>query len=246
MSHEGQIGVAFASGGHKLIGTLFLAAGDDPKPTAILLHGCPGFEKNHDIAYALRQRGWNSLVFHYRGCWGSAGDYLFQTIPDDVQAAMDHLQSGCFPQVDGQRLMLVGSSLGGWAAIITAARDPRPQAVAVYGTAVSLGQAEMSDEVIEQEFAPWLTGMTPAAFNTQRLALTDEFQPLRQVSKIAPRPLLIINGDADAWTPASGARALYDAAEEPKELFIIPGGNHYLAWHRAELCQIVVEWLMSK
>lgn len=245
MPHEGQQGIYFYSGGHKLIGTLFLAPGDEPKPTAILLHGSPGFEKNHDIAYTLRLNGWNSLVFHYRGCWGSEGNYLFRTIPEDVQAALDDLASGKYPQVGANKLVLIGSSLGGWAAVVTAARDPRPLAVAVYGPAVRLGVTPYPAEVIESTFAPWLQGITPENFNAQTAALGDEFQPLLQVHKIAPRPLLIINGDDDLWTPLSGAQALYEAADNPKELMIVPGGNHYLAWHRKELCEILLKWLLQ-
>ena len=50
MSHQGQTGVYFDSGGYRLLGTLFLARGDAPKPTAVILHGIPGIEKNHDLA----------------------------------------------------------------------------------------------------------------------------------------------------------------------------------------------------
>jgi hypothetical protein len=39
--------------------------------TAILIHGLPGIEKRLDIAYGLRDLGWNCLYFHFRGCWGS-------------------------------------------------------------------------------------------------------------------------------------------------------------------------------
>ena len=89
--HEGITGVTFDSDGHRLVGTLYLARGEEPKPTALLLHGCPGFEKNLDLAAALRDRGWNALVFHYRGCWGSAGRYDLRTIPRDVTAAVGYL-----------------------------------------------------------------------------------------------------------------------------------------------------------
>src|SRR3990170_7652490 len=98
MSHEGQIGVFFDSGGFQLLGTLFLAKSDLPKATAVILHGLPGIEKNYDLAHLLRDRGWNSLIFHYRGCWGSAGSYNFATILQDVLAAIDLLESGKHPQ----------------------------------------------------------------------------------------------------------------------------------------------------
>ncbi|HJZ24659.1 MAG TPA: hypothetical protein VJ370_00135, partial [Streptosporangiaceae bacterium] len=77
--HEGITGVTFDSDGHRLVGILYLARGEEPKPTVLLLHGCPGLEKNLDLAARLRDRGWNALLFHYRGCWGSAGRYDLRT-----------------------------------------------------------------------------------------------------------------------------------------------------------------------
>jgi dipeptidyl aminopeptidase/acylaminoacyl peptidase len=102
--HEGITGVTFDSDGHRLLGTLYLARGREPKPTALLLHGCPGLEQNADVAVALRDRGWNSLVFHYRGCWGSSGGYDLRTILRDVTAAVDHLHGGRpsrYVEIDG-------------------------------------------------------------------------------------------------------------------------------------------------
>ena len=100
----------FHSHGHKLLGGFYCAAGDSPRPTAILLHGVPGVEKNLDLAYALRDIGWNCLYFHYRGCWGSEGDYSFTGLADDIRAATEWVLSR--PSVDPKRLALTGSSMG--------------------------------------------------------------------------------------------------------------------------------------
>jgi predicted alpha/beta-fold hydrolase len=51
------------SGGVGLNALFFLAAGPDPKPTVILLHGLPGNERNLDLAQAIRRAGWNVLTF---------------------------------------------------------------------------------------------------------------------------------------------------------------------------------------
>ena len=110
------------------MGTLYLARGGSPKPTVLLLHGCPGLEQNRDLAASLRDRGRNALVFHYRGCWGSEGRYDLRTIPADVTAAVDHLQTGEYPTVDPARLAVLGHSLGGWAALLAAADDDRLRA----------------------------------------------------------------------------------------------------------------------
>ena len=101
--HEGVTGVTFGSGGNCLVGTLYLARGAAPKPTVPLLHGCRGLEKNLDLAAALRDRGQNALVFHYRGCWGGEGPYDLRAIPGDVTAAVDHLRSGKYPTVCATR-----------------------------------------------------------------------------------------------------------------------------------------------
>lgn len=54
------------------IPALFYTAADTGKhPTLILLTGMPGAETNSDLIYAVRRAGWNVLVFHYRGSWGS-------------------------------------------------------------------------------------------------------------------------------------------------------------------------------
>jgi fermentation-respiration switch protein FrsA (DUF1100 family) len=46
------------------------------------------------------------------------------------------------------------------------------------------------------------------------------------VDRIAPRPLLLIHGELDDLITADNARALYAAAGEPKELWILPAVEH--------------------
>ena len=58
------------SHGMRMPGLAYLAAGNGPHPTVLLLHGYPGNEKNLDVAQALRRLGWNVVFFHYRGAWG--------------------------------------------------------------------------------------------------------------------------------------------------------------------------------
>jgi dipeptidyl aminopeptidase/acylaminoacyl peptidase len=240
--HEGLLGVTFDSGGHRLVGTLYLARGAAPKPTVLLLHGCPGLEKNLDLAAALRDRGRNALVFHYRGCWGSEGPYDLRTIPGDVTAAVDHLQSGAYPTVDPERLAVVGHSLGGWAAILAAAADGRLRAVAVYGAAADLGGIDLKPERLDHEMTRFLA-VTPGELERQRAAVTGCPGPLEVVASIAPRPLLIVHGSDDAWVPAEQARRLASRAGRLCRYVAVDGANHSFAWHRAALRDLVTGWL---
>lgn len=243
MPHEGQTGVFFDSGGHRLLGTLFLARGDTPKPTAVILHGLPGIEKNYDLAHALRDHGWNSLIFHYRGCWGSEGDYTFKTIPDDIRAALDDLGSGRYPQVDPGRLVLVGHSMGGWAGLLAAVGDPRVRAVAVYGVVADPRALHWTVADAEAEFTPWLQGLTPEGFVAQWQALDAAYAPIEQAARLSPRPLLMLHGVSDEVVPLDQAEVLFTRAAEPRELVIHPEANHAFTWHRPWLRGQLLGWL---
>lgn len=239
--HEGITGVTFDSDGHRLLGVLYLARGEEPKPTVLLLHGCPGLEKNLDLAVRLRDRGWNSLLFHYRGCWGSAGRYDLRTVPRDVTAAVDYL-AGC-PRVDSGRIAVLGHSMGGWAALVTAAAEPRLRAVAVYGAAARLGNSlPRSPEFIAEEFTRFLA-TTPEEFAWQAAVVAEQTDALAAAAAIGPRPLLVVHGTADRWVPVAQARELRERAGPPCRYVEVEGADHAFSWHRAELANLVVGWL---
>ncbi len=238
--HEGITGITFDSDGHRLVGVVYLARGDEPKPAVLLLHGCPGLEQNLDIAAVLRDRGWNSLVFHYRGCWGSAGRYDLRTIGRDVRAAVDHLAAGTYPGVDPGRLAVVGHSLGGWAAILAAAADQRLRAVVTCGAPAGLGP--ITADAIDREFTRFLA-TTPAEFLSQRDELAGCPGPLDVVASISPRPLLVVHGSDDEWVRADHGRLLYERAKRPRQYVEMDGANHAFAWHRAALRDLITEWL---
>jgi uncharacterized protein len=239
--HEGITGVTFDSDGYRLVGTLYLARGEERKPTVLLLHGCPGLEKNLDLAVRLRAAGWNSLVFHYRGCWGSAGFYDLRTIPRDVTAALDYL-TGC-PLVDAGRVAVVGHSLGGWAALITAATEPRLRAVGVYGAAARLGDGlRLGPDQLEREFTRFLA-TTPEEFAAQRDEVAERMDGMAAVTMIWPRPLLVVHGTWDRWVPVAQARELAARAGSPCRYVEVEGANHGFSWHRAELASLIGGWL---
>jgi len=53
-------------------------------------------------------------------------------------------------------------------------------------------------------------------------------RPLDAIARISPRPILLIHSadDENATTPLEGARKLFAAAGEPKELWVAPRGGH--------------------
>lgn len=245
MTHQGQAGVFFESGGYRLLGTLFLAGGDEPKPTVIILHGVPGIEKNFDLAHHLRSKGWNSLIFHYRGCWGSEGCYTFNTIPDDLTAAMDYLCAGSYPQIDTSRLFLVGHSLGGWVAVNVASMDLRVKGVIAIATIADPRALQFTEQDAARSYTPWLTGITPLEFIAQWKDVGQLSLPLNQVSMISPRPILILHGKKDELVPLLHSQKLFENAIKPCTLLIHDEANHSFIWHRDWLAAQVYGFLNS-
>ncbi|MPZ92843.1 MAG: alpha/beta fold hydrolase [Actinobacteria bacterium] len=238
MAHEGQTGVVIESGGTKLLGTLFLARGDEPKPTALLLHGLPGIEKNYDLAHALRDAGWNSLIFHYRGSWGSGGDYRFETLADDARTALDHLSSRTYEQVNPRSFALVGHSMGGWVAV-RAGNDERVRAVVTIGAVTEPRRVHFTAAMAEVSFTPFLSGITPAEFETQWTALDG----ILEEAGALDRPLLIVHAANDPIVPVEQAHLLHDASGGRARLELHPDANHAFVWHRRWLIDLVVGWL---
>lgn len=230
--------ITFPSHGARLLGYVFRPDGRGPFPTALLLHGIPGVEKNWDLAYALREAGWAVLLMHYRGCWGSQGNYSLPGIVDDISAGIDYLSSR--PDVDLNRLAGVGLSLGGWGVVTAASRDreARLRAIVAINPLVT-PKAQPLDDNTFHEFAAPLTGITPEEVRAQWLALT----PLTEVAhQLAPRPTLLLTGEADELFDIEHQRSLAEAM--PLAAWHrIPDARHMFSDHRPILVHTVIDWL---
>jgi pimeloyl-ACP methyl ester carboxylesterase len=67
--------------------------------------------------------------------------------------------------------------------------------------------------------------------------------PVEAVADIAPTPLLIVHGDADAYFPVEHAETLYAAAGEPRELWLERGFGHAENAAGADLIERIGAWL---
>ena len=84
--------VPYPSGDVMVNGLLMTAAGSAPCPLVVLLHGFPGTERNLDVAQALRMAGCHVAFFHYRGAWGSPGDFSFVNVLEDPNNVIDYFK----------------------------------------------------------------------------------------------------------------------------------------------------------
>jgi dipeptidyl aminopeptidase/acylaminoacyl peptidase len=250
----GLASVRFESHGSRLNGVLYVAAGAGPHPTVLLLHGFPGYERNLDLAQVLRRAGWNTMVFHYRGAWGSEGDFAFGHVLEDAHAAVAHLRSGSLPRVDPSRIAVAGHSMGGWVALMIASED-RDVIGAAYLAGWNLGavgdllRSEKGRTVLNQTFwtatAP-LHGTSLAALWREAESRRDEFDLRTRAAAFAGRPVLAVVGTRDTEVPphvfhGPTVEALRSHGARLTEHVL--DADHAFSDHRVELARTVLDWL---
>lgn len=96
----------------RILCTVYTAEGDGPHPVLIFTHGYPGHEKNLDLAQALRRAGFSSVIFFYRGCWGSEGDFSFEGSFEDTKTILDFVLNDTQYNFDKKNIFFIGHSLG--------------------------------------------------------------------------------------------------------------------------------------
>ncbi len=69
--------------------------------------------------------------------------------------------------------------------------------------------------------------------------------PDQAAARISPIPLLIVHGDQDPYFPVDHAHELYDAARDPKELWLIPGFGHAESACRPALVDRIGGWVAT-
>jgi len=245
----------FESHGDRLNGHAYLAEGEGPHPTVVLLHGFPGNERNLDLAQDLRSDGFNVLFFHYRGAWGSEGTYSFTHVIEDVASATDYLRANAETyRTDPDKLILIGHSMGGFAALEAAARDERVACVAGIAPADlgAIANAFDADPARAEGFSAYagtmqmLSGLTGENAIAEILANREAFDTRLLASELVGKSVLVIGGDKDTSVPPDTIIAPLVAAYEAEPgidlTADILSGDHSFSWSRQELIDAVLEW----
>jgi dipeptidyl aminopeptidase/acylaminoacyl peptidase len=137
----------------------------------------------------------------------------------DAQAALELLKS--FPEIDPDQIGVMGFSMGGSAAIRLMYHQNEVRSLVRDG-----GYARMSDMFQPQTgdgISEWIfRGMIGMMFNWQTGIDYKEINPINILPAISPRPILLVYGEKEA----EPGFAQFEAAMEPKTLWIVPGGTH--------------------
>ncbi len=169
----------------------------------------------------LARAGFGVLAFDWPGDGASGGSVHWNaTERRALGAAIDWL--GRRPDVDPTRLGGLGFSMGGYVMAQVAARDSRLRAVILLSAPADYAQ------LTHWQQRSWgVLSEAPAdlALRNSGMPVT-ELRPVDVVRDISPRPLFVIGGDADSIVPPFMTRALYEAAQNPKSLWMVPGADH--------------------
>jgi fermentation-respiration switch protein FrsA (DUF1100 family) len=185
----------------------WIPAGVRPATAHVLLsHGNAGNIGDRVMHAALLcAAGFDVLLFDYRGYGRSTGRPSELGTYRDARAARSALLAR--PDVDRDRVLYLGESLGGAVALELALEFP-PAGLVLMSTFTSVrDMARRHYPIIPPAVVP------------------DAYPTLRRVPRLQA-PLLVIHGDRDDIVPSLHGHALFDAAPSPKLLHIIEGAGH--------------------
>jgi fermentation-respiration switch protein FrsA (DUF1100 family) len=199
--------------------TILLSPGYRGKAQAVLSFALP-----------LWKAGYNVLAFEYYGHGAPVGAPVtlgYREVQDFLGAityARARVPQAC--------LGVLGSSMGAAVALLAGAQT-----------------GEVEAFVLDSPFA---THRGVLAYNFRRLVhlpfglvapLVDlllglragyhlhQVEPLRAIGHLAPRPVLLIQGGQDSVVDPRDASLLFQAAGEPKELWVVPEAEHCCAYY---------------
>ncbi|MBW3574952.1 MAG: alpha/beta fold hydrolase [Actinobacteria bacterium] len=218
------------------------------RPGLVICHGFPigargaatSGQTYPELAERLaRETGWAVLTFNFRGTGTSEGDFSIDGWLSDLRHGVDLMSER--PDIGG--VWVAGSSTGGSLAICEAGDDER-----VRGVAALSARADFDDWAAHPrrflEHARSIGVIRQADYPPRLEEWARELKavrPLVMAARLAPRPLLLVQGSDDDMVPALDARALADC-HGSAELRIINGAGHRLR-HDPRAIAVLLGWL---
>jgi fermentation-respiration switch protein FrsA (DUF1100 family) len=177
--------------------------------TVLLMHGVGGnISHRAENAAALKANlDLQIFLFDYRGYGRSSGEPSEEGTYLDAEAAFETLCAR--PEVDPDRIILYGHSLGGAVAIDLAVRL----------------ESQIHGLVVENSFT---SGRAVARLMLPVMpenAVPEFYNSLLKIGQVRA-PVLITHAELDGMLPPAMGRELHAAANEPKTFYLVPGADH--------------------
>jgi pimeloyl-ACP methyl ester carboxylesterase len=240
-THRGQLGEVHTPDEYGLVGEIIEFKATDgltlrgvwipvsaSDKAVVILHGHGGsYDFDLYRAPSLHEAGFNVLLFDFRAHGRSDGRRMTFGYEErrDVLGAIEFLHARGMKHIG-----LLGFSYGGIVSMVTT-----PDCAAVEAVISDGGPARMRTAIaargVELGFPLWLSrpiALLIISMASIRLGINlFQYEPIRWVGKISPRPIFFIQGDHDQYLPDFDE--LYAAAKPPKELWRLPEAGHTTA-----------------
>jgi len=166
----------------------------------------------------LHAMGYSVLAVDYRGFGQSRGDLPSEaTVYEDARIAWERFAQ---LQPDANKRLIFGHSLGGAVAVELATELARQAQQDGHG-------APARGLILESTFTS-LGDVAAAVADTTlpvRWLLSQKFDSLDKIKDVG-LPLLLVHGLDDRFVPARFSQQLFEAAQQPKTLLLVPGATH--------------------
>jgi len=263
--------IDFFSGDIRLHGVIYLPKSAGRTPGVVMCHGMASDHRSmRPCAQRLACQGIAALALDLRGHGKSEGT-LDGGIGQDVAAAYDVLRN--HEKVDNERIGLVGHSMGALACLYAATAVNGVKAVVLLSIPSDVGSiAEFWRPMYDQAerlgvstlefprigplpYAGWLNQQISRLwmrFRKYRLSIDisrtqywDALNPLDSIAKIGSIPKLIMHSKGDKWLPYEKTLALYEKAQQPKEMILFNRGYHVTPLLPGRLRGKWMTWLIA-
>lgn len=198
-------------------------------PVVLFGHGLYSDRKTSSKSEAFREMardgGWAFCALDFYGRGDTGGDFAKTSATKCVEclkAVISALREA--GSVDGSRIALIGSSFGGLASLLYAARYPNTiRALVLIAPALNLCNN------------PHISQILPG-FDADFYADLAEQRPFDEAASVAA-PTLIVQGDADDLVPPEVAKRLVGVIPNA-QLLILPGVGHSLPPGRPKIVMV--------
>ena len=213
------------------------------------------------FAKKAAERGFTCLLFDFRGCGMSDGEFDYGLGEQrDAKAALEFLLSR--EQVDPTSAFLVGRSLGGTVAIYSLVDDPRVKGYALWATPPD--HYQNIKRFIEKRrgklgYALFLLlCITDRIQNVTRVMKLDLFgirlrpkdvhsklmalSGARLLTKKNHPPILLLIGDEDDYVSLSEAKSYEESIPRRKRMVVLPGTGHTFKGAEEKVSLLTLDW----
>lgn len=246
-------------GRSELAATLYPAQGRDGKaPVIVICHGFVGSRVGVQRLFVKAARefaahGYAVLCFDYAGCGESPGDYGNSAMEEwiaQTRAVLDAVER--LDGIDPERITLLGHSLGGATAALTASVDPRVRRLVLWSAVghpfheiTQIVGKRLYQQIVEEGEAEY----SGFFLTTRFFDSLGRQHPLKAVQNF-PGEALVVHGSEDEEVPIENCflyqHSLWLRPNGQGDKEVIIGGNHTFSNARSaeQLYKVTMNWLL--